>query len=137
MHFRVLRLILTKSKRIMYLWSVHIRPQANCNHCPNKAGAKMKTLWSERTGNYIQGCSVFQQALSYTKRLQKLHTVKMPYPCKVCSKALTTASALQRHERIHTGEKPYTCKVCSKGFSKADHLKHHKMIHTGEKPYTC
>ncbi|XP_053696072.1 zinc finger protein 420-like [Sabethes cyaneus] len=59
------------------------------------------------------------------------------YTCKICSRQLTTSTALAKHITTHTGEKKYQCDFCEKRFAQGGQLTVHRRIHTGERPFAC
>lgn len=59
------------------------------------------------------------------------------FDCAICSKRVTSASALRSHSKVHTGERPFGCGECGRRFAHNYDLKCHFRIHTDERPYGC
>jgi len=56
--------------------------------------------------------------------------------CEVCSRVLSSATALECHRRIHSGERPWVCERCGKGFPDGRGLRRHLHIHN-PKTHQC
>ena len=48
------------------------------------------------------------------------------YTCTVCGKANSTPSKLVQHMVVHTGERKFPCDICEKRFTQASALKRHR-----------
>ncbi|XP_053678051.1 uncharacterized protein LOC128728449 [Anopheles nili] len=51
------------------------------------------------------------------------------FTCKICGKALSSASSLDRHVLVHTGERPFNCKFCSLTFTTNGNMHRHMRTH--------
>ncbi|XP_023028408.2 uncharacterized protein [Leptinotarsa decemlineata] len=72
-----------------------------------------------------------------TKSVENRSTRKIPFHCKICSKAFIRTCDLKAHERTHTGERPFKCNLCFKSFAQRGTLRLHEKSHTGERLFNC
>ncbi|XP_069102443.1 zinc finger protein 502-like [Argopecten irradians] len=59
------------------------------------------------------------------------------FKCHLCSKLLSSKSALNVHQRSHTGVKPYMCEMCGMSFRQVANMRKHMLIHTTAKANQC
>ena len=59
----------------------------------------------------------------------KVHFVKNPYSCRLCTLSFSNSTELENHETAHNPKKPFTCSHCKEFFVKYVELREHIKAH--------
>lgn len=85
-------------------------------------------------------CGICSKSLSSNSALvqhSRTHYIVKPWNCPQCQRGFSQKSKFEEHLSRHRGVYPFTCHLCRKGFFQKDRLKTHTMTHSGERPFLC